>query len=145
MFYKKYIFFTFLSGFLYAENNAINSKMKDFEGAWHLRVLDGMEVRKARVIFDFTFTSKKSKLSGFDGCNRISGDIKQSSETTLAIPLIMKTKMGCRGKMYRWTSKRVHQLLSEDFSIKEEKKYGVEGITIRSSKHELFFKKMQRG
>ena len=122
----------------------INSDMSQFNGAWHLRVLDGMEVRKARAIVDFTFNDKQSKFSGFDSCNRIIGTLKATSDTTLSIPAISSTRMACRGKIHRWVSKRVQKTLGENFSIKEEEKHGLKGITIKSPTHELFFKRMQR-
>ena len=46
--------------------------------------------------------------------------------------------------MHTWVSKRLHETLKEGFTVKEEKRYGVEGITIKSEKHELFFKQMER-
>jgi len=122
----------------------IGSDMSQFNGAWHLRVLDGMEVRKARAIVDFTFNDKQSKFSGFDSCNRIVGMLKATSDTTLSIPAISSTRMACRGKIHRWVSKRVQKTLGENFSIKEEEKHGLKGITIKSPTHELFFKRMQR-
>ena len=118
------------------------SEMKHFNGAWHLRVMDGMDVRKARAILDFNFNEKKTKLSGFDGCNRIRGDLMIYSEDNITMPLLTATRMACRQHIHRWVSKRLHALLKEGYSIKEETKYGIEGITLKSEKHELFFKKM---
>ena len=114
----------------------------DLDGAWHLRVMDGMEVRKARAILDFDM--KKMKLSGFDACNRIGGKLIKNTEHNMTTPQLMSTKMACRGKIFNWVSKRLHETLKEGFDIKEEKKYGIEGITLKSHSHELFFKKMQR-
>ena len=122
----------------------IATDLSHFDGAWHLRVLDGMEVRKARAILDFTFTDNKAKLSGFDGCNRIVGNIQKSEKDKLIVPSLISTKMACRTKIHRWVSKRLHQILGESFTLKEERKYDIDGITIKSSKHELFFKKMER-
>jgi len=116
--------------------------IKKLNGAWHLRVMDGMEVRKARAILDFDI--EKMKLSGFDGCNRIGGALQKNSDTNLTTPMLMSTRMACRGKIFNWVSKRLHETLKEGFDIKEEKKYGVKGITLKSAKHELFFKKMGR-
>ncbi|SFV66570.1 hypothetical protein MNB_SV-3-1141 [hydrothermal vent metagenome] len=114
----------------------------DLDGAWHLRVMDGMEVRKARAILDFDMD--KMKLSGFDACNRIGGTLIKNSEHNITTPQLMSTKMACRGKIFNWVSKRLHETLKEGFNIKEETKYGVKGITLKSPKHELFFKKMER-
>jgi len=122
----------------------ITTDLSHFDGAWHLRVLDGMEVRKARAILDFTFTDNKAKLSGFDGCNRIGGNIQKSEKDKLIIPSLISTKMACRTKIHRWVSKRLHQVFGESFTLKEERKYAIDGIIIKSSKHELFFKKMKR-
>jgi len=112
----------------------------NLNGAWHLRVMDGMEVRKARAILDFNMD--KMKLSGFDACNRIGGKLVKNTEHNMTTPMLMSTKMACRGKIFNWVSKRLHETLKEGFDIKEEKKYGIEGITLKSPSHELFFKKM---
>ena len=114
----------------------------ELNGVWHLRVMDGMEVRKARAILDFNM--EKMKFSGFDACNRIGGEIKKVSDTNTSIPMLFSTRMACRGKMHTWVSKRLHETLKEGFTVKEEKRYGVEGVTLKSSKHELFLKQMER-
>ena len=110
-------------------------------GNWHLRVMDGMEVRKARAILDFD--ARKMLLSGFDGCNRISGALSKDANNTLSSKL-MSTKMACRENIHRWVSTRLHETVNEGFYVKEEKKYGVVGITLKSLNHELFFKRMER-
>lgn len=112
----------------------------NFDGAWHLRALDGMEVRKVRAILDFNM--EKMALSGFDACNRINGKLIKNGDNNISTPMLMTTRMTCRGKLYSWVSQRVHTALKEGFSLKEEKKYGIEGITLKSPSHELFFKKM---
>jgi len=109
-------------------------------GAWHLRVLDGGEVRKARAILDFD--AKAMKLSGFDGCNRISGNLEQNATTRHLSAQLLSTRMACREKIHSYVSRKLHETIREGFIIKEEEKYGIEGITIKSSKHELFFKRM---
>jgi len=114
----------------------------DLNGNWHLRVMDGMEVRKARAILDFDMD--KMKLSGFDACNRIGGTLLQISENNTSVPMLSATRMACRQSVHRWVSKRLHETLKEGFCIKEETKYGVEGIVMKSPHHELFFKRMQR-
>lgn len=117
-------------------------KKDEFNGNWHMRVMDGMDVRKARAILDFDMD--KMKLSGFDGCNRISGTLVENSDTNITVPLLRSTRMACRNKMHSWVSKRLKETLNESFSIAKEKKYGIQGITVKSLSHELFFKKMQR-
>jgi len=120
---------------------AENIDLEKLSGSWHLRVLDGGEVRKARAILDFD--AKKMKLSGFDGCNRITGNLIKDTQQHLSAQLI-STRMACRENIHRYVSKRLQETVSEGFSIKEEKKYGVEGITLKSATHELFFKRMER-
>ena len=120
---------------------AENIDLEKLSGSWHLRVLDGGEVRKARAILDFD--AKKMKLSGFDGCNRITGNLIKDTQQHLSAQLI-STRMACRENIHRYVSKRLQETVSEGFSIKEEKKYGVEGITLKSASHELFFKRMER-
>ena len=115
--------------------------LNKLSGNWHLRVMDGMEVRKARAILDFN--AKKMLLSGFDGCNRISGTLEKNSTNIMSAKL-MSTRMACRENIHRWVSTRLHETVNEGFYVKEEKKYGVEGMTLKSSKHELFFKRMER-
>jgi len=111
-------------------------------GNWHLRVMDGMEVRKARAILDFD--AEKMMLSGFDGCNRISGTLETNSTNNNMSAKLMSTRMACRENIHRWVSTRLHETVDQGFIVSEDKKYGVEGITIKSSKHELFFKRMER-
>jgi len=143
MLYKKWILFSILCTFLWADNTIINSKidMRYLNGAWLLRALDGMEVRKARAILDFDI--QKMKLNGFDACNRISGTLKHTNNNT-HVPRLRSTRMACRQHIHRWVSKRLHETLKEGFSIIKETKYGVEGIIIKSPNHELFLKRMQR-
>jgi len=119
-----------------------NSAMRYLTGAWHLRALDGMEVRKARAILDFDID--KMKLHGFDACNRISGTLLKHTKNNTYVPRIKSTRMGCRQNIHRWVSSRLHKTLKEGFFITEETKYGVEGITLKSKSHELFFKRMQK-
>jgi heat shock protein HslJ len=119
-----------------------NINLSELSGSWHMRVMDGMEVRKARAILDFD--AKKMRIDGFDSCNRIYGLLKENPQTKQLNTQLRTTRMECRGNMQRWVSKRLHETMSEGFSIKEEKKYGVEGITLKSAKHELFFKRMGR-
>ena len=112
----------------------------NLNGSWHLRIMDGTDVRKARAILNFNI--EKMKLSGFDACNRIGGRLVKNNKHNMAVPILMSTKMACRGKIFNWVSKRLYVTIKEGFSIKEEKKYGIKGITIKSFNHELFFKKM---
>ena len=109
-------------------------------GNWHVRVMDGMEVRKARVILDFDITHMK--LFGFDGCNRIEGKLVRISEINMYVPTLLRTRMACRTHLHSWASQRLQEILKEGFYIKQTRKYGVNGIIIRSLNHELFLKKM---
>ncbi len=132
---KSLLILLLTSATLYAQNIGLDK----LSGSWHLRVLDGGEVRKARAILDFD--AKHMKLSGFDGCNRITGNLIKNTQQQLSAHLV-STRMACRENIHRYVSKRLQETVNEGFSIKEEKKYGVEGITIKSAKHELFFKRM---
>ncbi|HIQ27641.1 MAG TPA: META domain-containing protein [Sulfurovum sp.] len=138
MFDYKWLVTFLLTSFLWADS----MELKILNGSWHLRVMDGMEVRKARAILDFDM--KKMQLSGFDACNRIRGTLIKHSDINLTVPMLITTKMACRGKIHNWVSNRLHQTLKERFNIQEENRYGVDGITIKSLHHELFFKKMHR-
>ena len=141
MLYKKISILALLlflsTNYLLAETKTID--LDDLNGNWHLRVMDGMEVRKARAILDFD--TKKMKLNGFDGCNRISGILKKNSDTNVSSQLA-SARMACRGSIQSYVSKRLHETVNEGFSITEAKRYGVNGITIKSPSHNLFFKRM---
>jgi len=137
MFHKSLILTALLSSLLWSESHIDKD---DLNGNWHLRVMDGMEVRKARAILDFDMD--KMILSGFDACNRISGALQKNSDNNMTTPMLMSTKMACRNNIHNWVSKRLHITLKEGFSIVEAKKYGIDGITIKSPSHELFFKRM---
>lgn len=136
MLLKKTLIVSLLSTLLWSQTQAID--LNDLDGNWHLRVMDGKEVRKARAILDFD--AGKMKVSGFDGCNRINGNLK-GDEKHMSSKLI-STRMACRESIHAYVSKKLHETISEGFSIKEEEKYGIKGITLKSSKHELFFKRM---
>jgi len=137
MFMKKLLLLTFIGStvLLHAENIDLN----DLKGDWHLRVMDGYDVRKVRAILDFH--PDKMRIEGFDACNRISGKMVKKPDGNYTSQLI-STRMACRGKSFTFVSKRLHETIKEGFTIKEEKRYGIDGITIKSAKHDLFFKRM---
>ncbi len=141
MFFKKVLFtgiLAFLStSYLTAQTKTV--KLDDLGGNWHLRIMNGMEVRKARAILDFD--TEKMILSGFDSCNRISGALKVNGNTNITSRLT-STRMGCREPIHTYVSKRLHETVKEGFSVTKATRDGVEGIIIKSSQHELFFKKM---
>ncbi len=113
--------------------------MHTLQGSWHLRAMDGMEVRKARAILDFK--PKQMMVHGFDGCNRINGKLTKNDDNTFKAMLI-STRMACRQKVHSWVSQRLHQTMSEGFTITKEHQYNIDGITLKSATHTLFFKKM---
>ena len=137
MFIKKLLLTAFIgsTALLHAESIDLN----DLKGDWHLRVMDGYDVRKVRVILDFH--PDKMRIEGFDACNRISGKLLKKPDGNYTSQLI-STRMACRGKSHSFVSKRLHETIAEGFTIKEEKRYGIDGITIKSMKHDLFFKRM---
>ena len=120
-------------------DNAPLKDLSDLDGNWHLRVMDGKEVRKARAILDFH--PKSMVLEGFDGCNRMSGKIQRTTEDRF-FSKITSTRMSCRQNIHRFVSKGLHTTIQEGFTVTEEKRFGVEGITLKSKHHDLFFKKM---
>jgi heat shock protein HslJ len=141
MLYKRILIITILvslyTNYLSAETKTIAPD--DLNGNWHLRIMDNMEVRNARAILDFDMN--KMILSGFDGCNRISGTLKVTNDTYMTSQLV-STRMACREPIHSYTSKRLHKTIKEGFTVSEASRNGVDGITIKSSTHELFFKKM---
>jgi len=113
--------------------------LSELDGNWHLRIMDGMEVRKARAILDFD--SAKMQISGFDACNQISGTLIKNTDLNMSSQL-KATKMACRQPIHSYVSKRLHETMNEGFKITEETRNSVDGITLKSSKHELFFGRM---
>ena len=113
--------------------------LNSIKGNWHLRVIDGHDVKKARAILDFH--PEQMIINGFDGCNRISGYLKAHSDTVFNAEL-RKSRMACRQAIHRYASKRLNAAIKEGFTITEGERYGMEGITLRSKHHDLFFKKM---
>ena len=123
---------------LFASNAPLKS-LNSLDGNWHLRVMDGKEVRKARAILDFH--SKSMVLEGFDGCNRLSGKILRTTNDRF-FSKIKSSKMGCRQNIHRYVSRGLKTTIKEGFTVTETTRYGVEGITLKSKHHDLFFKKM---
>ena len=120
-----------------AETKTID--LSKLDGNWHLRIMDGMEVRKARAILDFD--SKQMKISGFDACNQISGTLIKNSDLSMSSQL-KATRMACRQPIHKYVSQRLHETMKEGFKITEATRNGVDGITLKSTKHELFFGRM---
>jgi len=140
---KKRIFISTLliylfSTILLADTITINN-LNNINGNWHLRALDGHEVRKARAILDFH--TEKMIINGFDSCNRISGTLKVNGKNIFSSKLTA-TRMLCRQSVHRYVSKRFHEAINEGFTITKGTRYGIEGITLKSKNHDLFFKKM---
>ena len=113
--------------------------LDDLHGNWHLRTMDGKDVRKARAILDFD--AKNMKLNGFDGCNRMSSELK-TNKVILKSTKLSASRMGCRQSIHSYVRKRLHRTVKEGFTVTEATQNGVDGILIKSSKHELFFKWM---
>ena len=132
------LFVSLLSSTLFAGTAPLKN-LNDLHGNWHLRVMDGKEVRKARAILDFH--PQSMVINGFDGCNRISGKIQRTTHERF-FSKISSTRMGCRQNIHRFVSKGLQVTIKEGFTVTEEKRYGTEGITLKSAHHDLFFKKM---
>jgi heat shock protein HslJ len=113
--------------------------LNSIKGNWHLRVLDGHDVKKARAIIDFH--SRKMFIDGFDSCNRFSGYLKVKAQNTFYSKL-KSSRMACRQNIHQYTSQRMKTTIEEGFTITEESRYGIDGITLKSKSHNLFFKKM---
>jgi len=131
------IVFSLFTSYLLAEPKIV--KLDELDGNWHLRIIDGMEARIARAILEFN--SQNMTISGFDGCNKISGTLTLVSDNNMTSKLI-STKMACREPIHAYASKKLHETLVEGFSIAHTQTNGIDGITIKSQNHELFFKKM---
>ncbi len=139
---QKTIIFTLLALML-TNSTAIQSQelkeINNIDGNWHLRVLDGKEVRRARAILDFK--SNNMYLEGFNGCNRIWGKLLKNSKEQFYTKF-QSSKMDCRQNIHRYVSKNLNTTLKEGFTITKTKRYGVNGITLKSEHHNLFFKRM---
>ncbi len=125
------------TSYLTAQTKSVD--LDDIDGNWHVRTMDGKEVRKARAILDFD--AKHMRLSGFDGCNPISGELKRSADTRI-FSNISATPSECRQSIHRYVRKRLHKTVKEGFTVTKAKQNGVEGILIKSASHELFLKWM---
>jgi len=136
---KKQVWMAALIAVLYTPSvSAGTIDLDELDGNWHLRIMDGMEVRKARAILDFD--SKKKTVSGFDGCNSISGTLIINNDTMSS--QLKMTKMACRLSVQAYVSRRLHEVMKEGFTVSETTTNGVEGITLKNPKHTLFFGKM---
>ena len=139
---KKIFIFTLLFSLfatvLSAETVSVDD-LSNLNGNWHLRAMDGHEVRKARAILDVH--GEQMIINGFDGCNSIYGNLKAHNKITFSATLT-STRMACRQSIHRYVSKRFHETINEGFTITEGKRYGIEGITLKSKNHDLFFKRM---
>ena len=122
----------------YASAQPKTIDLDELNGNWHLRIMDGMEVRKARAILDFD--SKKMTISGFDGCNSITGNLIVNNKTMSS--QLKMTKRACRLSVQAYVSQRLQEVMKEGFTISETTTNGVEGITLKNPKHTLFFGKM---
>ena len=125
------------TSYLSAQTESVD--LDDLHGNWHLRSMDGKDVRKARAILDFD--AKNMRLDGFDGCNRISSELKTNSKTLKSTKLAT-TRMGCRESIHSYVRTRLHRTVKEGFTVTKAKQNGVEGILVKGSKHKLFFKWM---
>lgn len=125
------------NGSVFAQDNSV--KLEELDGNWHLRNIDGKGARKARAILEFD--SQKMAISGFDGCNKITGTLIAASDTNLSSKLTA-TKMACRKAIHVQASKALHETLAEGFTVVRATSNGVEGVLIKSQHHQLFFKKM---
>jgi heat shock protein HslJ len=140
---NKKMFITTLMSSIFATTMMAGStpvkNLNEIKGTWHLRVMDGKEVRKARAIIEFHPSQKM--IEGFDGCNRFSGKIKRASQNRF-FTKAKSTRMACRQNIHRFVSQRLLVTIQEGFTVTEAKRYGVTGITVKSKSHDMFFKKM---
>lgn len=113
--------------------------LDDLQGNWHLRTMDGKDVREARAILDFD--AEHNRINGFDGCNPVLGELKTDDKNRLSTKLSAKS-MACRQYIHQYVSTKLHNTMQEGFTVTKTTLNGMDGITIKSSKHELFFKKM---
>ena len=133
------IFVLFTTVTMLTAGTAPLKDLSDLNGNWHLHVMDGKAVQKARAILDFH--PKSMVLEGFDGCNRISGKLLRSTGDRFFSKLT-STRMACRQNIHRYVSRGLHTTIKEGFTVTEGKRYGMDGITLKSRHHDLFFKKM---
>jgi hypothetical protein len=112
--------------------------LDDLHGNWHLRTMDGKDVRKARAILDFD--TKNNRINGFDGCSPVLGEL--TTDNNMISTKLSAKGMECRQSIHRYVRYRLHKTMKEGFTVSETTQDGVKGILIKSSKHELFFKWM---
>ena len=126
----------FLSSLLWTESDI---QKNTIDGNWDLYIMDKKDVHEVRATLNFD--TDKMRLSGFDACNRIHGALIQHSDTNITAPVVSSTRMGCRDKKQAWVSRYLHVVLKEGFFAKKENRNNIDGISIKSSSHELFLKK----
>jgi len=119
--------------------NAQTPDINTLKGDWHLKVMDGYNVRKARAILDFH--PDTMHIDGFDSCNRITGKLQKHKNGTYTATLVT-TRMACRNHLTSFVSKQLHESIESGFQITSEKRYGMDGITIKGGGHDLFFRRM---
>ena len=133
------VFAAALTTLFFQNANASPADLNELQGDWHLRELDGYEVRKARAILDFQ--PSNMVIDGFDACNRINGKLIKKADGTYTSQL-RTTRMACRGKLFSFVSQRLHQAIDEGFTVEKATRHGIDGILLKSKSHELFFKRM---
>ncbi|WP_373029539.1 META domain-containing protein [Sulfurovum sp.] len=125
------------TSYLSAQTKSVD--VDDLHGNWHLRTMDGQDVREARAILDFD--AKNMKLNGFDGCNPMYSELKTNDKTIQSTKLSTRQN-ACRQSIHSYVRTRLHKTVKEGFTVTKAKQKGIDGILIKSSKHELFFKWM---
>ena len=135
MLHKIIILLFLLHSAAYANTTAL----KNLSGSWHMHLLDGKDVRKARAILDFD--AKKMHISGFDACNQIEGVLVQNSSSYTVKSMKIRT-MPCRQSIHSRVKQYLHQVLKHPFTLKKVTRNGIEGLLIQGERHRLFFKHM---
>ena len=134
---KKLFLISLISTLFLSASGSVS--LRSLDGSWLLRTVDGYKVSKARAILDFS--AKHQKIDGYDGCNRIEGKLNLHTDNRYSSKLTTY-RYECRNSTKRFVSKRLHQAISEGFTIQKAKLKGEKGILLKSTHHTLFFKKM---
>jgi heat shock protein HslJ len=96
---KKVLYLCISLGILFAGCKSSHSAMafSSLEGAWRVSELAGVAVLPAEGGPSLVFSKDGEQVSGFAGCNRISGKVVKGNAGTgeIAFPGLVATRMAC--------------------------------------------------
>ena len=114
---------------------------RTLDGGWQVQAVDGKPLDGARKP-ELTFDTGKNTVTGFDGCNRISGGYSLEGGR-LTAPRLVSTRMACLGDEPRRASAAIAELFANGAEVVETTVAGERVLTIRNAKAEIRLRKTQ--